>query len=81
MDPAWARQLRDLALATGTAFFFKQWGGRIPKAGGRELDGRTWDEYPKPVSGPVSRVPFAKPDVRSSAGHPRRAPRAILAQT
>jgi len=31
----------------GTAFFFKQWGGRTPKAGGRELDGRTWDEFPK----------------------------------
>ena len=30
----------------GTAFFFKQWGGRTPKAGGRELDGRTWDEMP-----------------------------------
>jgi protein gp37 len=30
----------------GTAFFFKQWGGRTPKAGGRELDGRTWDELP-----------------------------------
>ena len=29
-----------------TAFFFKQWGGRTPKAGGRELDGRTWDEMP-----------------------------------
>jgi protein gp37 len=26
------------------AFFFKQWGGATPKAGGRELDGRTWDE-------------------------------------
>jgi protein gp37 len=30
----------------GVAFFFKQWGGRTPKAGGRELDGRTWDEFP-----------------------------------
>ncbi len=30
----------------GVAFFFKQWGGRTPKAGGRELDGRTWDERP-----------------------------------
>ncbi len=30
----------------GTAFFFKQWGGRTPKAGGRELDGRIWDEVP-----------------------------------
>lgn len=28
------------------AFFFKQWGGRTPKAGGRDLDGRTWDEMP-----------------------------------
>jgi protein gp37 len=25
---------------------FKQVGGRTPKAGGRELDGRTWDELP-----------------------------------
>lgn len=31
----------------GTAFLFKQWGGRTSKSGGRELDGRTWDEYPK----------------------------------
>lgn len=42
----WARDLRDAAAANGTAFFFKQWGGVRPKAGGRELDGRTWDELP-----------------------------------
>ncbi|MGW1621140.1 hypothetical protein [Streptomyces sp. NPDC002172] len=24
----------------------EQWGGRTPKAGGRELDGRTWDDMP-----------------------------------
>jgi len=29
-----------------TAFFFKQWGGRTPKAGGRLLDGRTHDGAP-----------------------------------
>lgn len=29
-----------------TAFFFKQHGGRVAKAGGRVLDGRTWDELP-----------------------------------
>ena len=28
------------------AFFFKQWGGRTPKAGGNVLDGRQWLEYP-----------------------------------
>jgi protein gp37 len=28
------------------AFFFKQWGGKTAKSGGRELDGRTWSELP-----------------------------------
>jgi protein gp37 len=46
MAMEWARTLRDDAVREGVAFFFKQWGGRTPKAGGRELDGRTWDEYP-----------------------------------
>lgn len=41
----WVRDLRDYC-PPSTAFFFKQWGGRTPKAGGRELDGRTWDEMP-----------------------------------
>lgn len=42
----WVRDLRDRALREGVAFFFKQWGGPTPKAGGRQLDGRTWDEMP-----------------------------------
>ena len=42
----WVRDLRDRSVEAGVAFFFKQWGGRTPKVGGRELDGRTWDEYP-----------------------------------
>lgn len=46
VHPRWVRDLRDTADFEGTAFFFKQWGGRTPKAGGRELDGRTWDEVP-----------------------------------
>jgi protein gp37 len=44
--PEWVRQLRDSAELQRVAFFFKQWGGRTPKAGGRELDGRTWSEFP-----------------------------------
>ena len=47
MDPEWVRDLRDRATAANVAFLFKQWGGRTSKAGGRELDGRTWDEYPR----------------------------------
>lgn len=42
----WIRELRDLCQIQDVAFFFKQWGGRTPKALGRELDGRTWEEYP-----------------------------------
>jgi len=42
----WVRDLRDRSAAAGVAFFFKQVGGRTPKAGGRLLDGRTHDEYP-----------------------------------
>jgi protein gp37 len=45
-DSAWVRDLRDRCQAAGVAFFLKQWGGRTPRAGGRELDGRTWDELP-----------------------------------
>ena len=54
MDVAWARALRDQCRAARVPFFFKQWGGRTPKAGGRELDGATWDEYPEP-NGPQVR--------------------------
>ena len=49
MNPEWARSLRDQCVAAEVPFFFKQWGGRTPKTGGRDLDGRTWDEMP--VSG------------------------------
>jgi protein gp37 len=43
---AWVREIRDRCLAAGVPFFFKQVGGATPKAGGRELDGRMWDQYP-----------------------------------
>ena len=43
----WVRDIREQTADAGAAFFFKQWGGATPKAGGRELDGRTWDEMPE----------------------------------
>ena len=46
MDPNWALDIRDQCSDAGVAFFFKQWGGRTPKAHGRHLEGRTWDEMP-----------------------------------
>lgn len=46
MSPEWARLIRDQCLEANVPFFFKQWGGRTPKAGGRTLDGRVWDDMP-----------------------------------
>jgi protein gp37 len=46
MDARWVEDIRDQCLTAGVPFFFKQWGGRTPKSGGRTLAGRTWDELP-----------------------------------
>ncbi len=46
MKPEWVTLVRDRCDEADVAFFFKQWGGRTPKAGGRMLDGETWDEMP-----------------------------------
>lgn len=49
----WIDQIYRQCEASGTAFFFKQWGAwgkdnqrRSKKANGREYRGRTWDEMP-----------------------------------
>lgn len=46
MDPVWVDEIEAACRHAGTAFFFKQWGGRNKKATGRELRGRTYDEMP-----------------------------------
>ena len=50
IDGEWVRGIRNVCQDAGVAFFFKQWGGRTPKAEGRELDGQLWDEMPSPVA-------------------------------
>jgi protein gp37 len=40
------RDLRDRCQTAAILLFFKQWGGRTPKAGGRSLDGALWSEMP-----------------------------------
>jgi protein gp37 len=46
VDEDWITDIREQCLEAGVAFFFKQWGGRTPKANGRMLAGRTWDDLP-----------------------------------
>lgn len=45
----WLHALRNQCVQDAVAFFFKQWGGRTSKSGGRILDGREWNEMPTPT--------------------------------
>lgn len=46
MKPDWVEEIEAMCRRSGTAFFFKQWGGKNKKAAGRMLNGRTYDEMP-----------------------------------
>lgn len=47
MDKQWVIDIRNQCVHAGVAFFFKQWGGHSPKAGGRLLEGKEWNQFPK----------------------------------
>jgi protein gp37 len=47
MDRAWVIDIRNQCVKARVPFFFKQWGGRSPKAGGRLLEGKEWNQFPK----------------------------------
>lgn len=48
MEREWVIDIRNQCLKARVPFFFKQWGGRSPKTGGRLLDGKEWNQFPKP---------------------------------
>jgi protein gp37 len=50
IQPDWVRQIRHQCVKKHVPFFFKQWGGRTPKSGGRLLDGREWNEMPELIT-------------------------------
>ena len=54
MKELWATEIRDNCHDLGIPFFFKQWGGFNKKKAGRELEGRTWDDYPPDRSAVLS---------------------------
>jgi len=49
----WVLSVRDQCRLAGIPFFFKQWGGVRKSEAGRELDGRTYDEFPGRIQNPV----------------------------
>jgi len=46
LEADWVRDIRDNCVDSEVSFFHKQWGGRTPKAHGRDLDGTVWSEMP-----------------------------------
>ena len=50
MKPEWAIRVRDDCLNAGVPFFFKQWGGRTSKSGGRLLEGVEHNDIPMPLN-------------------------------
>jgi protein gp37 len=73
MRKEWVVSIRRQCTAYGVPFFFKQWGGVRKKKKGRELDGRTYDEYPRRVATPVpdrmSCMSFAQAILNSFRGN------------
>jgi protein gp37 len=69
-DLDWFRSLRDHCTAWSVPFFYKQFGGLTPKAGGRLLDGRTWDEMPAITFN--GQAASAAPGVRTAGGRQAR---------
>jgi protein gp37 len=53
MKREWVVSIRRQCEAVRVPFFFKQWGGVRKKRNGRELDGHTYDEYPRRALAPV----------------------------
>jgi protein gp37 len=47
MKKEWVLDIQSQCKNSGTAFFFKQWGGKNKKKAGRELEGKTFSEMPE----------------------------------
>lgn len=53
MSAEWVRGIKDQCKNAEIPFFFKQWGGVRKKETGRELDGRTYSQFPDRSRAPV----------------------------
>jgi protein gp37 len=55
INTEWVKDIRNQCCKANIAFFFKQWGGVRKSKTGRLLEGRTWDEIPKPINSSVEK--------------------------
>ena len=47
IEKEWVLSIHEQCQAARVPFFFKQWGGKRKSLNGRNLEGRTYDEYPQ----------------------------------
>ena len=61
MERSWVISIHEQCQAARVPFFFKQWGGVQKKRAGRDLEGRTWDEFPQiDMAPPPSREEYRR---------------------
>jgi len=53
IQPSWVHNIRKQCHQARVPFFFKQWGGVRKKEAGRELNGKTYDQFPERTLNPV----------------------------
>ena len=68
LDERWVLEILDQCQLRGVPFFFKQWGGRKKHAAGRQLLGRTYDDFPIGKSDSVSQSAHAHSSVPAAHG-------------
>jgi protein gp37 len=69
----WVLSIREQCRAAGVPFFFKQWGGKRKSLNGRQLEGRTYDEYPQRALTPVPEKAECLARAKSFASSMRKA--------
>jgi len=50
IEREWVESIFQQCRTANVAFFFKQWGGKRKKTTGRELNGQTYNEMPRPAT-------------------------------
>jgi protein gp37 len=70
MNEQWVVSIFEQCEAAGVPFFFKQWGGVRKKTTGRELRGRTYDDFPERVHNPILPPHLRLRHVAAIEGHP-----------
>jgi len=78
MHVEWVTSIREQCKKQNVPFFFKQWGGVRKSKHGRELDGRTYDEYPTATRQPMPSTAVRK-ELESSLKLPQQGRLSTLA--